>query len=289
MADTTAVSTQGRGIAALIPETPDDRPHQPNSEAFAHLLDGLLEQTFRSVDEALEMPALVMYVHHDAAGHHDVRLHRPPIAELGASVAYSVFATVAGLIEQPGPELWAAADLEGVIVTRHRGPSRASFVIARPGGTWAEDEAHFIESLCSTVADVCLQLEVGRQPHTVPVPARVLVRRNENERGEPAADDRYRAEVIVSLDDGQRSGNGSGATELAAVAAAVAAADGRGSEVRDAREVLVDGELTVFVLVETVDGSMGVGCVASGSDTLQGVASATQVALSATQAGQSAP
>jgi len=79
----------------------------------------------------------------------------------------------------------------------------------------------------------------------------------------------------------QRTGDGSGASELAAVAAAVTAADGRGSEVRDAREVPVDGELTVYVVVETLNGSMGVGCLASGGDTLQAVASATQVALSA--------
>ncbi|KAA0233865.1 MAG: hypothetical protein EDR02_11375 [Actinobacteria bacterium] len=265
----------------MIPETPDDRPHEPNSEAFARLLDALVEQAFRSVDEVLEMPALVMYVHRDAAGDHDVRLHRPSIADLGASLAYSVFATVAGLIERPGPELWAVADLEGVIVTRHRGPSRSAFVIARPGGTWAEEEAHFIESLCTTIADVCLQLEVTSQPLAVPVPARVLVRRNEDTHGVPPGGGCFGAEVLVSLDGVQRSGNGSAATELAAVATAVAAAEGRGSEVRDAREVLVDDEPTMFVLVETVDGSMGVGCVASGSDALQAAASATQVALSA--------
>jgi hypothetical protein len=206
-----------------------------------------------------------LHVAHDMGP--QLYLRAPELSTLDANEAFELFGALRDTLrDAPSEETEVAlGSFTALALTTSGSRSRGLHVVGRRDGVLDDAERDLAIRLCRSLAAVCHTLEARVETPADTAPVRVAVESGDGE---------AKAEVSVPMTGGLRTGWGSGASAVTAVASAVLDAVGVECELLHAGDVDAAGEHALLVLLS--DGShRALGSALASGDPLRAVAAAT--------------
>lgn len=228
----------GRGLAALIPTA--ERSEEASLSGPERILHSLAHTGLAQLDDAAGIElSISAYLHLPRYDEPTLFLRRPTFDTLTPTRAFRLFTRMADIVRSNASEgTFLFDDLVGVYVRTPGTVSDGLHVVARRGAVIAQGALASARATCQTFATVTNQYAAGT-PADLPSPRLVIETGGEQ------------ATVEVSFVENDRTHTGRGTADDAprAVAQAVLEAAGSPLTLRTVREMTVDTERGVLVLL----------------------------------------